>query len=114
MCEGVSEADLQGDDLEYRRARDKADKSLELYKFQVNALYVAMTRAVATLTLVEQDTGHPLLALLGLRPTSAHESPCDPGSQTGSSRRHPPQTRKQASFAPALLAASPSIRHRSC
>jgi ATP-dependent exoDNAse (exonuclease V) beta subunit len=63
----VSEADLQGDDLEYRRARDKADKSLELYKFQVNALYVAMTRAVETLTLVEQDTGHPLLALLGLQ-----------------------------------------------
>ena len=67
VCEGVSEADLQGDDLEYRRARNKADKSLELYKFQVNALYVAMTRAVETLTLVEQDTGHPLLALLGLQ-----------------------------------------------
>lgn len=67
VCDGVTEADLQGDELEYRRARDKADKSLELYKFQVNALYVAMTRAVQTLTLVEQDTGHPLLALLGLR-----------------------------------------------
>lgn len=67
VCDGVSEADLQGDELGYRRARDKADKSLELYKFQVNALYVAMTRAVETLTLVEQDTGHPLLALLGLR-----------------------------------------------
>jgi hypothetical protein len=67
VCEGVSEADLQGHDLEYRRARDKADKSLELYKFQVNALYVAMTRAVETLTLVEQDTSHPLLSLLGLQ-----------------------------------------------
>ncbi|MBQ1763787.1 MAG: AAA family ATPase, partial [Aquincola sp.] len=61
VCEGVSPADLQGEELDYRRARDKADKSLELYKFQVNALYVAMTRAVETLTLVEQDTGHPLL-----------------------------------------------------
>ena len=67
VCEGVTQADLQGDDLEFRRARDKADKSLELYKFQVNALYVAMTRAVETLTLVEQDTGHPLLGLLGLQ-----------------------------------------------
>ncbi len=67
VCEGVTEAELQGDALAYRRARDKADKSLELYKFQVNALYVAMTRAVETLTLVEQDTGHPLLALLGLQ-----------------------------------------------
>lgn len=71
VCEGVSAADLQRDDLDYRRARDKADKSLELYKFQVNALYVAMTRAVETLTLVEQDTGHPLLELLGLRPGEA-------------------------------------------
>jgi len=67
VCEGVGAADLQGDELDYRRARDKADKSLELYKFQVNALYVAMTRAVQTLTLVEQDTDHPLLALMGLR-----------------------------------------------
>ncbi|MFN8867641.1 MAG: AAA family ATPase [Pseudomonadota bacterium] len=67
VCEGVSASDLQADDLEYRRARDKADKSLELYKFQINALYVAMTRAVETLTLVEQDTGHPLLELLGLK-----------------------------------------------
>lgn len=67
VCDGVLDADLQGDELDYRRARDKADKSLELYKFQVNALYVAMTRAVETLTLVEQDTGHPLLALLGLQ-----------------------------------------------
>lgn len=66
VCDGVSESDLEGDDLEYRRARDKSDKSLEIYKFQVNALYVAMTRAVETLTLVEHDTGHPLLRLLGL------------------------------------------------
>jgi len=66
VCDGVTAADLQRDELEYRRARDKADKSLELYKFYVNALYVAMTRAVKTLTLVESDTGHPLFSLLGL------------------------------------------------
>lgn len=75
VCEGVSEADLQGNELEYRRARDKADKSLELYKFHVNALYVAMTRAVETLTLVEQDSGHPLLGLLGLQPGAAVAQP---------------------------------------
>jgi hypothetical protein len=75
VCEGVTEADLQGLDLDYRRARDKADKSLELYKFQVNALYVAMTRAVETLTLVEQDTGHPLLGLLGLQLGEAQAQP---------------------------------------
>jgi hypothetical protein len=81
VCEGVNEADLASDELEYRRARDKADKSLELYKFQVNALYVAMTRAVETLTLVEQDTGHPLLGLLGLQLAEAAAQPVAKSSQ---------------------------------
>ncbi|MCW5238034.1 hypothetical protein D5047_17855 [Verminephrobacter eiseniae] len=67
VCDGVTQADLQVEQLAYGRARDKGDKSLELYKFYVNALYVAMTRAVATLVLVESDTSHPLLALLGLQ-----------------------------------------------
>ena len=66
VCDGVTPQDLQRDALDYRRARDKSDKSLELYKFYVNALYVAMTRAVQSLTIVETDTGHPLFALLGL------------------------------------------------
>ncbi len=81
VCEGVLDADLQGDALDYRRARDKADKSLELYKFQVNALYVAMTRAVETLTLVEQDTGHPLLGLLGLQVGQSQAQPVAKSSQ---------------------------------
>ena len=67
VCDGVSPQHLSGNELEYRRAKDKSDKSLELYKFYVNALYVAMTRAVETLTIVESDTGHPLLELLGLK-----------------------------------------------
>ncbi|MDE2394225.1 MAG: hypothetical protein KGM91_02215 [Burkholderiales bacterium] len=67
VCEGVTPQDLQRDELDYRRARDKGDKSLELYKFYVNALYVAMTRAVQSLTLVESDTGHPIFGLLGLQ-----------------------------------------------
>ena len=75
VCEGVTPADLQIDPeveaLEYRRARDKGDKSLELYKFYVNALYVAMTRAVESLVLVESDTAHPLLGLLGLEVAEA-------------------------------------------
>ena len=81
VCEGVLEADLQGDELDYRRSRDKADKSLELYKFQVNALYVAMTRAVETLTLLEQDTGHPLLGLLGLQVGEAQAQAVSKSSQ---------------------------------
>lgn len=71
ICDGVTPADLEIDELSYRRARDKEDKSLELYKFYVNAFYVALTRAVESLTLVEQDTGHPLLQLLGLKPSEA-------------------------------------------
>ena len=66
LCDGVSPADLLREELDYRRGRDKGDKSSELYKFYVNALYVAMTRAVQTLTLVESDHAHPLLGLLGL------------------------------------------------
>jgi len=67
VCRDVSPVDLAGDELDYRRAGDKADKSLELNKFYVNALYVAMTRAVDGLTLVETDTQHPLLGLLDLK-----------------------------------------------
>ncbi|GAC1524760.1 MAG: ankyrin repeat domain-containing protein [Ramlibacter sp.] len=67
VCDGVVPGDLQGDEIEYRRGRDKSDKSLDLYKFYVNALYVAMTRAVVSLTVIESDPGHPLLHLLGLK-----------------------------------------------
>jgi hypothetical protein len=65
ICEGVSPADLKGE-LNYARAKDKGDKSLEIYKFYINALYVAITRAVRNLYVVEQRTKHPLLALLEL------------------------------------------------
>lgn len=65
-CAGVEPADLEGD-LVYARARDKTDKSLDAYKFYVNALYVAMTRAVRTLYLVESEVSHPLFALLAIR-----------------------------------------------
>jgi hypothetical protein len=67
VCDGVTAQDLKRDELDYRRAKDKSDKSLELYKFYVNALYVAMTRAVQNLTIVESDAGHPIFGLLGLQ-----------------------------------------------
>ena len=63
---GVTQQDLETETLDYRRARDKSDKSLEVYKFFVNALYVALTRAVKNLYLIESDTAHPLFSLLGL------------------------------------------------
>ncbi len=68
ICDGVSVSDLADDaELRYARARDKTDKSLEAYKFFVNALYVAITRAIDTLYVVETDTAHPLLELLAIR-----------------------------------------------
>ena len=64
IAEGVTRADLDAADLAYSRAKDKSDKSLEAYKFFVNALYVSLTRAIDTLYVVESDTDHPLLSLL--------------------------------------------------
>jgi hypothetical protein len=66
IANGVSADDLASDGLEYRRARDKTDKSLEIYKFYVNALYVALTRAIRNAYIIEADLGHDLLRLLGL------------------------------------------------
>ena len=71
IAKGVQPQDLAGDTLDYSRARDKTDHSLELFKFYVNALYVALTRAVDQLLLVESDTAHPLLQLLDLRTNDA-------------------------------------------
>lgn len=65
ICEGVNPEDLQGE-LAYARAKDKSDKSLEIYKFYINSLYVAITRAVKNLYVIEQRTKHRLLALLEL------------------------------------------------
>ncbi len=66
IVSGVNPDDLEGD-LEYRRAHDKTDKALEAYKFYVNSLYVAITRAVRRLYLIESDTGHPLVRMLGIK-----------------------------------------------
>lgn len=65
VTEGVEASDLKAD-FSYARAKDKADKSLEAFKFYINALYVAMTRAVQNLYIIERDTGHRLFRLLGL------------------------------------------------
>ncbi len=66
IAEGISPEDLAADSLEYRRAADKTDKSLEIYKFYVNALYVALTRAISNVYLIESDLEHPLLRLMGV------------------------------------------------
>jgi len=65
IASGVTADDLNKE-LKYARAKDKTDKSLEAYKFYVNALYVALTRAVQNVYLVEKNPRHHLLDLLGL------------------------------------------------
>lgn len=65
LCRGVSKGDLESE-LVFSRAKDKTDKSLEIYKFYVNSLYVAITRAVKNLYVVERVRKHDLLELLEL------------------------------------------------
>ena len=69
IVEGVAPEDLTGE-LTYARAKDKRDKSLEEYKFFINSLYVAMTRAVENLSIVEKNTTHRLYDLLNLATVS--------------------------------------------
>jgi hypothetical protein len=62
---GVNKADLVGE-INFSRAKDKTDKALDEYKFYINSLYVAMTRAVKNLYVLETNKKHALLELLGL------------------------------------------------
>ncbi len=66
IVDGVSREELSVEALEYRRAKDKGDKSLEVYKFFVNAMYVALTRAIKNIYIIESDSGHRLFTLLDL------------------------------------------------
>lgn len=63
----VDAEQVQGGELRFARARDKSDKSLEIFKFHINALYVAATRAVSNVYLVESTPKQRLFALLGIR-----------------------------------------------
>lgn len=67
ICAGVGPADIEGDsEIKFSRGKDKTDKSLDSYKFYVNSLYVAITRAVENLYLLEASPKHEMLQLLGL------------------------------------------------
>lgn len=62
----VDPAVLEKNELTYARAKNKRDKSLEIYKFFINALYVALTRAVNNLYIVESNQEHKVIQLLQL------------------------------------------------
>ena len=66
ICEGVTQNDLLVDELAYSRGKDKTDKSPDIYKFYINSLYVAVTRAVKNIYIVEQSKGHKLIRLTGI------------------------------------------------
>ena len=68
ITRGVTHEDLQHG-LTYARTKDKSDKSLEIYKFHINALYVAITRAVRNIYLIERTPKQRLFDLLNLRPS---------------------------------------------
>src|SRR5438445_1104826 len=67
ITRGVCAEDMRAEELRYARAREKDDKSLEIYKFYINALYVAVTRAVENLYLIEANPGQRLFEVLGLK-----------------------------------------------
>ncbi|NQY65340.1 MAG: UvrD-helicase domain-containing protein [Alteromonadaceae bacterium] len=66
IAQGVQASDLGTDQLKFSRAKNKTDKSLETYKFYINSLYVAVTRSVSNLYIVESELKHPLMSLLDL------------------------------------------------
>ena len=65
ISKGVTLVDLEKD-IKFSRAKDKTDKSLEVYKFYINSLYVALTRAIKNLYWIESAPKQQLLGLLGL------------------------------------------------
>jgi len=66
ICEGVQLETIDGSEPSYSRGRDKTDKSLDAYKFYINSLYVAITRAVKSVYIVEKTRGHRMISLLGI------------------------------------------------
>ncbi|MEL6943786.1 MAG: hypothetical protein AAFO82_14070, partial [Bacteroidota bacterium] len=68
---GVSKEDLLDENMRFSRAKDKANKEQEAYKFYINSLYVAFTRAVKNLYIVESTKKHDLLKLLGIIETQS-------------------------------------------
>jgi len=66
ICDGVTQNDLLVDELVYARGKDKTDKSLDVYKFYINSLYVAVTRAINNVYIVEQLKAHKLIRLTGI------------------------------------------------
>lgn len=81
IASDVAVEDVRRGELRYARARDKGDKSLEIFKFHINALYVAVTRAIANVYVVESAPEQRLFELLGIE---LFEGPLDLERQASS------------------------------
>jgi hypothetical protein len=66
ICRGVALNDVEKDEITYSRGKDKTDKSGEIYKFFINSLYVAITRAVRNVFIIEDNRKHKLFGLLDI------------------------------------------------
>ncbi len=62
----ITKKQLEDDRYIYSRGKDKADKSLDAYKFYINSLYVGITRAIKNLYILESSDKHAILNLLDL------------------------------------------------
>ncbi|MGB1205950.1 MAG: UvrD-helicase domain-containing protein [Chitinophagales bacterium] len=69
ITSGVSPDDLLDENMIFARTKDKSNKELEAFKFYINSLYVAFTRAVKNLYIIEKNKKHDLLELLQVRKT---------------------------------------------
>jgi superfamily I DNA/RNA helicase len=68
ITQGIQLKDIQ-QEISYARNKDKTDKSAETYKFHINALYVAITRAIENIYWLESKLDQPIFKLLGLKRT---------------------------------------------
>jgi hypothetical protein len=66
ICASLSPEQISDNEYSYSRGKDKKDKSLDAYKFYINSLYVAVTRAVRRLYILEESEKHDILSLLNL------------------------------------------------
>lgn len=75
LCQNLHSEALTSDNaFHYARNKHKHDKSLDIYKFFVNALYVAITRAERNIYWLETQPTHPLFRLLTLAPNQEKSS----------------------------------------
>lgn len=66
ICASISPEQISDSSYSYSRGKDKKDKSLDAYKFYINSLYVAVTRAIRRLYVLEKSEKHDILGLLNL------------------------------------------------